>query len=334
MTGPRASRVCAVVLDWNQPALAIDCARALLAQAAPPAVLVVDNGSTAANRARLAAGLPAGCALVRTAHNLGFAGGMNVGIRHALARGYELVWLLNNDAFPDPGCLAELLAELDRGPRDAAVTPMLVGTDGVEQHALGVTRWAPLRNDIYPATAAPADPGPGAWLTGTAVLVRAAALRAVGGFDPRFFAYWEEVDLFHRLAAAGWGFRPVPAARCVHLGSASTGGGASPVAWHMIARNGWLFLRKHLPWWRVPRAGLEFLAGQVEQAGVFAVRGRGAVARAVLSGVGAGLTGRAGRPGPAPTRGAWVEPALRHPWRLARVIGAAARAVPTSGSPA
>jgi len=324
-------RIVAVVLDWNQPALTLDCVRALLQSAGPPAVVVVDNGSRPAAAAALAAGLPGGCGLVRNPRNLGFAGGMNVGIRHALRGGAEYVWLMNNDAFPDPGCLSTLVAALAADPRLAAVTPALFYPDGREQPAVGRVGWHPPRAEMSLASDRPEPVGAGYWLCGAALLFRADVLRQTGGFDERFFAYWEEVDLLQRAARLGYQFRAVPGARCVHLESASSGGGAGPFASHMLARNAWRYMRKHVRLPLLPATGLRLLAEQVGQAGVLHARGRAEAARALLGGAVAGLAGRAGRPGRVRAVGRWADAVLAHPWGIGGVIGRAARLFPTGG---
>jgi GT2 family glycosyltransferase len=331
----KPARVCTVILNWNQPAMTADCARSVLAQEVPggQAVVVVDNGSTDANRAALRAALPAGCGLIQNVRNRGFAGGMNVGIRHALRAGHEYVWLVNNDAFPEPGCLAALAGALDGDPRLAAVGPALFGTDGREQFALGRVGWNPLTTEVFPAGECPGPLGEGYWLSGTAPLLRAAALAALGGFDERFFAYWEETDLFLRAARRGFLLRAVPEARCQHLGSASTGGGESPVAWHMIARNAWLFLRKHVPLRRLPATGLALLAYQISVAGGMNSRGRAAAARAYLAGTIAGSLCLTGRPRKARADQWWMGALWSHFWGVKRVLDRLARLIPTGVGP-
>ena len=113
----------------------------------PPAVLVVDNGSSPANRRALADATAGRCEVLWLPRNLGFAGGMNAGIRHAARAGHEYVWLLNNDAFPAPDCLRQLTAAMAADPRLAAVTPALFYPDGREQHAGARIRQFPCEHE-------------------------------------------------------------------------------------------------------------------------------------------------------------------------------------------
>src|SRR5262245_56539060 len=96
-------RYCTVILNWNQPGMTVDCARSALSQKFSDGhtVLVIDNGSTRENCEALRRNLPPGCEWIQNQSNLGFARGMNVGIRYAMRNGCEYVWALNNDAFPE-----------------------------------------------------------------------------------------------------------------------------------------------------------------------------------------------------------------------------------------
>src|SRR5688500_8507390 len=83
------------------------CVDSLLESGDASTIIVVDNGSSAASRLR-----DADCGVITTGANLGFAGGVNVGIKAALALGADAVALLNDDAEVEPGWLAPLHAEL------------------------------------------------------------------------------------------------------------------------------------------------------------------------------------------------------------------------------
>jgi GT2 family glycosyltransferase len=111
----RAS-VLAVILNWNGGDYTLTCIRHLLNQSGADAdILVVDNGSTDDSLERIrASGLPVRVS-PRNAND-GFAAGMNVGLQTAQDESYEYVWLVNNDAFAAPTCLAALIARIERDP--------------------------------------------------------------------------------------------------------------------------------------------------------------------------------------------------------------------------
>ena len=95
-----------ILLNWNSATDTLRCLRALtLLRGVQAQVTVVDNGSEAADLERLRLGIARwGLAveLVETEENLGFGGGCNVGMRLALERGVEFVWLLHDDAMLHP----------------------------------------------------------------------------------------------------------------------------------------------------------------------------------------------------------------------------------------
>ena len=92
-----------VVLNWNGLADTLECVRSLDALTySKRTVVVVDNGSANAEADRLEAAVP-GLTVLRSGENRGYAGGNNLGIRYALERGADYIWLLNNDTVVSPG---------------------------------------------------------------------------------------------------------------------------------------------------------------------------------------------------------------------------------------
>lgn len=126
--------------------------------------------------------------------NLGFGRGINA-MLPGLSAPYALV--LNQDAIPEPGALALLAAAAADDADDVAAWEM---------------RQIPYEHpkDYDPVTLDTE------WCSGAAVLLRSAALKAVGGFEPRIFMYCEDVDLSWRLRCAGWRLRYLPRCAVVH----------------------------------------------------------------------------------------------------------------------
>jgi GT2 family glycosyltransferase len=323
--------IAAVVLNWNQSRMTLDCVASLRTQTTPvDRIVVVDNGSKPDQWAVLADGLPAGVEVVRLAVNTGFAGGMNAGIAAAARAGAGAVWLVNNDAFPDPDCLTALVAALDADPTLAAVTPRLVGTDGEEQPAGGrfdATRGA---NEFLYATdlAEPVGAG-GYWAVGTIPLFRADALAKAGGFDDRFFAYWEEVDLCLRLGRMGYRFRSVPQVQALHIGQVSSGG--SPFGFYLYVRNWLRLLRRHVPRRTRGRLAVGFTRRILDNAGCFAAHGQDAKAHAAVQAVVASVLGETGKPrwlGRCPRAARYV---AARPWKLVHALGWVERRLTPAG---
>ena len=166
-------------------------------------------------------------------HNLGFAAANNLAAGSAKG---EALLLLNADAWLEAGALARLHEVLDSDPRLGLVVPVLRYPEGGRQFS-----WSPARGvlgEIFQRLRNPFETwawahGRGArlvarvagptWFTAACVLVRAEAFRGVGGFDPRFFMYFEDVDLCIRLERAGWRLAQVPEAVVSHAGGLGRG---------------------------------------------------------------------------------------------------------------
>ena len=216
------SGVAVVIVNFNGERLLPDCLAALAAQTlAPDEIVVADNGS----RDRSLALLRADHRHVRVlelGRNLGFAGGANRGVRATSA---PWVCVLNSDATPAPDWLEQLLAA-PRDERTWALGSVLVSArtgliesagDGYapQGYAYKLLREQPLADlpcEPYPVFAAP----------GAAPVLRRDVFDLLGGYEERFFLYYEDVDLAFRALLAGYVALLVPAARVTHRLGATT----------------------------------------------------------------------------------------------------------------
>jgi len=235
----RASMMLSVIIvTWNGKRFLDACLRAVSAQLQPDAeIIIVDNGSTDGT----VDWLVRAWRTVRTIalpSNLGFAGGVNVGIR--AARG-DLLLLLNNDAFVEPGCVPALVETMEQNPHLGAAAgvltfdhrPDLVASAGITARRDGVAldRWTGCA-----VHALPPPPQPVMGASGGLALYRRAMLDDIGLMAPDFFNYLEDVDLAWRAQLRGWECFVVPGARARHIYSA-TGGQGSPVKQRLLGRN-------------------------------------------------------------------------------------------------
>ena len=185
--------------------------------------VVVDNGSSAAERQRIAAERPS-ARVIAFSGNLGFAGAANEGIARTRA---PFVLLVNNDAVLEPGYAAALAARLAMDERLAAAQGLVLTADGSRVDSAGLA-WNG-RGEAVPilAGAPPAEAGSRPFevsgVSATAAMYRREALEAMApqgaAFDNAFFAYYEDVDLALRLSRAGWRFLCDPSAVARHEGS-------------------------------------------------------------------------------------------------------------------
>lgn len=249
---PASRRVAAIVLNFRLPAGTLRVVEDLRGCGFENLEwIVVENGSDDGSLARIrgAVGDDSRCTLLAPEHNLGYCGGVNLGLRTARERGATYALLLNNDCRLPQGFLAPLVECLDNDPSIAGVAPTVVTPDGRTWSEGGFVR--PRANLVVlrgqGTEPAPITHGPEAceFLPGACVLYRLDALAAVGDLDERYFMYWEDVDLGARLHARGGKLVWLPWVRVVHAPSGSSGGGRTPLRKFMSAANTVRYLRAH-----------------------------------------------------------------------------------------
>jgi N-acetylglucosaminyl-diphospho-decaprenol L-rhamnosyltransferase len=228
-----------LIVTWNCRQLIGPCLDYLFASnmTEPFEVIVVDNqssdGTADVVRARTEP-----ITVIEPGENLGFGRGNNLAAEHANG---EYLLLLNPDAYLfDPDALPHLVAALRtmEGEGCGAVAPRLNNPDG--SHQIGDGGFAPTPGNVVRHLSLVSRILPSArgfyinhpalmeresvtldWLAATCLLVTRAAFETVGGFDPRFFMYGEDVDLGIRLGKAGYGLVLLPAISVVHLQGAT-----------------------------------------------------------------------------------------------------------------
>lgn len=177
--------------------------------------------------------------LILSDTNDGFGAGNNIAFRTALAEpdAPEYFYMLNPDATPRPGAIEALVRFMDTHPEAGAAGSLLCDENGEIQPSLfrfpslyseidralrfGVVSRLLKRHDIE--IDAPQAPAPADWVTGASFIVRSSVLKTAGFFDEAFFLYWEEVELCHRIRAAGFEIYGVPDSLVLHIGGVSTG---------------------------------------------------------------------------------------------------------------
>jgi GT2 family glycosyltransferase len=211
--------IAAVVVTHSAPAGVLEaCVASLHDAGGLDRILVVDNGGSAM--------LERGDVdLIRVA-NRGYGAAANAGFAKALGDGATAIALLNDDIVVRRGWVRPLVEALD-GDRVGAVQPKLLvaGSDPPRVNSLGVEIGGDgAGTDIGDGSldVVVGAPSEIARFTGGAVMLAAGFLRDTGGFDERFFLYYEDVDLGARGAALGWSYRVVPASVVEHARSAST----------------------------------------------------------------------------------------------------------------
>jgi hypothetical protein len=276
-----------VIPNWNGRRWLEDCLAALERQTRPAdEIIVVDNGSTDGSRELLREHAPA-VQTIPLAVNLGFAAAVNIGWRAATG---DAVAFLNNDTVVEPGWLAALEEALIAYPDDGFFGSRILRLDPddrLDSVADGMTLAGFGFKDGWgePDDGRFEEPRRITAASAAAALYRREVLEAAGGFDERFFAFEEDLDLALRAQLLGYSGRYVPEARVRHRVRA-TAGAHNPFVLFLCHRNTLLTVFKTFPLPVLLRALPHMLLHLSASALVHTARGQGL---AFIKGVAAAL---------------------------------------------
>ena len=234
-----------IILCWNDRNVIIDCLESISSstRSVEFEVIISDNGSTDGSVELIRSRFP-WVKIVENGRNARFAKGNNVGIR--ASRG-EYSLILNPDTLIHDGALDSIVSFADRRPDVGAFGCQVLNSDGSYQvsarpfasirgewvaafylRKLGHLHWW-FKSDTYVGWDGSSERTVD-WLSGCFILVRTRLLNALGGFDERFFYYYEDMDLCRRIWQAGYSIVYTPEATITHLGGQSTKRRFTPLA--------------------------------------------------------------------------------------------------------
>ena len=208
-------------------------------------IVVVENGSGDDSAERIAAAAPHVTLLVSKT-NEGFAGGCNMGVA---ASSGEYIALLNNDAKPDPEWIAAAVARFEESDSIGGVASRVLDWDGELVDYIGSAMtwygmgYKPLTAEKVPRT--PDHSRDVLFGTGSAMFVRRSVYEELGGFDERYFMFFEDVDLGWRMNLAGYRFVYEPASLAFHKHHASMSKFGSHKETVLLERNALFTLYKN-----------------------------------------------------------------------------------------
>jgi GT2 family glycosyltransferase len=257
----RGPTVAVLIPSWNSLELLRPCLASLRGQGVELETLVVDNGSSDGTVAYLEReGVPH----LSLPTNIGFARAMNIGAARVRA---DTILALNADTVAEPGAVRALLGALEADASLGGVQPRILQLEGDMSD--------PDRARLYSLGQALTRDGRAFELgagenqsaehllarrvfgvCGAACLLRRELFERLGGYDERYFSFYEDVDLNVRAQIAGWRFAYVPEAVVWHLGNASWQAQAmKPSAWNarLVARNRLATQAKFMPLRALPR---------------------------------------------------------------------------------
>jgi GT2 family glycosyltransferase len=197
--------------------------------------------------------------LIQTGANLGFAGGNNVGIRYALARGdCDYVWLLNNDTVVEPDSLSAMMRMAESHPKlgicgsqlRSYTYPHEIQTMGGRRYSRWSGRTRPLQELTTPQVSTTPDAPD--YIEGASMLISRRCLEAAGLLEESYFLYYEELDLAARACPAfllGYSSESIVYHKeGASIGSAHVRADRSALSDFYQARNRIVFCRRYHPW--------------------------------------------------------------------------------------
>jgi GT2 family glycosyltransferase len=218
-------KVSVILVNWNNFKDTAECLGSLKKVTYPNyEVVVVDNGSAGDDVSLLRQDFGNFVKLIENDKNIGFAGGCNIGIKDALARGADYVVLLNNDTVVAPDFL-EAVVKVGQSENKLGVAggkiycyelPETIWFAGGSLNYL--TGGTPIRGTGETDEGQFEEIAEVDWICGCYMFISREALQAVGMLDDRFFFGWEDVDFCVRAAKKGFKILFVPGSKIWHKG--------------------------------------------------------------------------------------------------------------------
>ena len=212
-------------------------------------LLVVDNGSSDDSVGHIRAYSPE-IELLANPENLGFAKGMNTGIRRALDQGAEYLLIVNNDTLLAPNMLERLIEQAQQNLASVIAPVIFYAGEPKRIWSAGAGR-NPLTLEVMDTwrgksiSSLGSNPYPVEFITACGMLVSRSCFEEVGLFDERFFMYYEDSDFSLRVRKAGHTILVDPQAHMWHKVATSSGGSDSPSERYWMARSSLIYFRKH-----------------------------------------------------------------------------------------
>jgi len=236
-----SSRLAAIVLNHCTPDDTLLAIKSLLASRRPiDDLILVNNDSVDLGRDTFQLMCPRVTCL-HTGRNIGFSGGMNTGVREALARGADRVLLVNSDVVVPPDCVERLERCLDGTAHTGIAGPVLLSRSEPDRLESRGMSYAPISGRMRHrgADAAAGQVGEASavdGVTGCLMLVKREVFEAIGLLDEDYFFSFEDLDFCLRARRAGFSTVVAATATAYHEGARSIGA-ASPRRLYFAARN-------------------------------------------------------------------------------------------------
>lgn len=178
---------------------------------------------------------------IKNSENIGFSRGNNVGIRFALEKFADFVFVLNNDTVIGKTTLSSLVTVAIANPTAGIISPLILTSDNKHVwFAGGIIQWNRMKA-IHLVEKKSKMPYPSEYLSGCAMLIRKEVFKKVGLFDERFFLYYEDADFSLRTKKSGFNLLVAPQTHIQHLEQSNSND--SKTYWLVLS--GLIFFKTH-----------------------------------------------------------------------------------------
>ena len=257
-----ASEVLVVLVNYNNTADTIDCINSIKENEHKTdyKIILIDNGSKDFDQSKLAALFPE-IEIVISKKNLGFSGGVNIGINKAIADHTPYIMLLNNDTIASPNFISGLLETLKNNPQYSIVAPLITFYDnpdiiwfrgGSFNKYTPITRHINMNKNknLFNKKTFPVE-----FITGCCMLIKTDVFNQVGLFDEQYFLYNEDLDFCYRCRRKGLELAVNPTVEIMHKVSGASNKSKNTtldphrftrIKAYYSARNDLIFIKKNL----------------------------------------------------------------------------------------
>lgn len=205
------AKLLTIIVTYNAMRWVDRCLGSVKSSSVPSDIFIVDNGSTDGTADYIAEHYP-DAMLYRSRKNLMFGRGNNVGLKYALEKGYDYVYLLNQDAWVEPDTFEKMIAIQKQHPEYGVLSPMQMSADGKSYEAI----FKHLIVDKLPDNYFECDVFEVKFAQASHWLLSRSCIESVGGFSPSFPHYGEDDNYCHRTLYHDFKIGIVPEAKAVH----------------------------------------------------------------------------------------------------------------------
>lgn len=179
---------------------------------------------------------------IKNSSNVGFAKGNNVGIRYALEKFADFVFVLNNDTEIEKNVLSDLIQTFDQNSAAGIISPLILTEDKKNiWFAGGKIDWLKMRTE-HIQTRKSTSPYSSEYISGCAMMIKKEVFKKVGLFDERFFLYYEDADFSIRTKKGNFKLLIEPSVQIMHQEQSTSN---NPLKVYWLVLSGLIFFKTH-----------------------------------------------------------------------------------------